>query len=87
MNSVGELVDLSKIVRLSDWADAFAWHKWNAYVFSTARVLPIVSIASKVVLERHGMLFNEDAVFTGIKEADEIKAMASALREINKYPK
>lgn len=82
----GEFVDLSQIVRLSDWADAFAWHKWNAYVFSQADILPIVSIAAKVVFERHNIKFDEEAVFSGIRNSDTIKEILDWLRSNNKLP-
>lgn len=82
----GKFVSLSDIVRLSDWADAFAWHKWNAYVFSKAEVLPIVSIATKIVFERHGIKFDESTVFSGIKESDKIKEMIQMLKDNGEYP-
>lgn len=80
----GEFVDLSEIVRLSDWADAFAWHKWNAYVFSQSDVLPIVSIAAKIVFERHDIQFDENTVFSGIRDIKEIKKLLNHL-ENNGY--
>ncbi|MCL2843590.1 MAG: HD domain-containing protein [Oscillospiraceae bacterium] len=82
----GKFVSLSEIVRLSDWADAFAWHKWNAYVFSRADVLPIVSIAAKIVFEKRGLCFDEDTVFSGIKQNEKIQEATSYLKENNKYP-
>lgn len=83
----GDFVDLSKIVRLSDWADAFAWHKWNAYVFSQADILPIVSVASKVVFERHNIQFDEDAVFSGIRDSSKIEEILKWLKDNHKLPK
>lgn len=83
----GAFVNLSEIVRLSDWADAFAWHKWNAYVFSHADVLPIVSIASKVVFERHNIQFDENSVFSAIRESDKIEQMLQWLKDNKKLPK
>lgn len=83
----GEFVDLSKIVRLSDWADAFAWHKWNAYVFSQADILPIVSIAAKIIFERHNIRFDEEAVFSGIRERDKINEIVQWLKDNDKLPK
>lgn len=79
-------VDLSKIVRLSDWVDAFAWHKWNAYVFSQADILPIVSIAAKIVFERHNIHFDNDTVFSGIRDSSKIEKLVQWLRSNNKYP-
>lgn len=78
-----EIVPLSDIVRLSDWADAFSYHKWNAYVFSRPDIIPIVSIASKTVFERHGLKFDEKRIFKGLKEEREIDAMLKKL--VNNY--
>lgn len=83
----GEFVDLSRIVRLSDWADAFAWHKWNAYVFSQAEILPIVSVAAKIVFERYSIQFDEDTVFSGIRDSEKIKKILEWLESNNKLPK
>lgn len=77
----GEFVDLSEIVRLSDWADAFAWHKWNAYVFSQVDVLPFVSIAAKIVFERHGIRFDEETVFSGIRDSAKIEEFVEWLKD------
>lgn len=82
----GEFVDLSRIVRLSDWADAFAWHKWNAYVFSQAEILPIVSVAAKVVFERYNIRFDEDTVFSGIRNSDKIEEVWKWLKNNSKLP-
>ena len=82
----GDLVALSEIVRLSDWADAFAWHKWNAYVFSREDILPIVSIAAKIFFERHNIHFDEDAVFSAIKQRENIENIIKYLKDNNKYP-
>lgn len=82
----GDFVPLSDIVRLSDWADAFAWHKWNAYVFSQANILPIVSIASKIVFERHNIQFDEDTVYSGLREENEIKRIEKWLIDNNSMP-
>ena len=83
----GDFVDLSDIVRLSDWADAFAWHKWNAYVFSQVEILPMVSIAAKIVFERHGIKFDEETVFAGIRDFDKIKKMMQWLEDNQKLPR
>lgn len=82
----GDFVDLSKIVRLSDWADAFAWHKWNAYVFSKADILPIVSIAAKIVFEKYNIQFDEETVFSGIREGNKITEILEWLNSNGKLP-
>jgi len=79
-------VSLSEIIRLSDWADAFASHKWNAYVFSKVEILPMVSIASKVVFERHGLRFDEETVFLNIKDFVKIEGIVRYLKDNGKYP-
>ena len=85
VTSENQIVPLSAIVRLSDWADAFSYHKWNAYVFSRADIVPIVSIASKVVFERHGVKFDNTRVFKGIKEERLINAMWENLTQKYNY--
>lgn len=82
----GDFVDLSEIVRLSDWADAFTWHKWNAYVFSQSDILPIVSIASRIVFERYDIKFDPDTVFSGIKNSEQIQDIFNYLKDNNKLP-
>lgn len=79
------IVKLSEIVRLSDWADAFSYHKWNAYVFSREDICPIVSIASKVVFERHGIKFDEDKVYKNLKTEKEVVEMGKILLNKHKY--
>lgn len=83
VTSDNSIVKLSDIVRLSDWADAFSYHKWNAYVFSRADICPIVSIASKTVFEKHGIKFDDDKVYRNLKIEREIKDMFNIL--CNKY--
>lgn len=77
-------VNLSEIVRLSDWADAFAWHKWHAYVFAKTEILPIISIASKNVFERYGLIFEENKVFSGLGHINEIQEIYKWLKDNNK---
>lgn len=86
LTNTGDFVSLSEIVRLSDWADAFAWHKWNAYVFSKVEILPIVSIAAKIVFERHKIEFDENTVFSNIKSAERIKELIQILKDNGNYP-
>ena len=67
VTSDGTFTKLSEIVRFSDWADAFSYHKWNAYVFSRADICPIVSIASRIVFEQHGIKFDSEKVYKNLK--------------------
>lgn len=83
VTSDNKFIRLSEIVRLSDWGDAFAYHKWNAYVFSRADICLIVSIASKTVFERHGIKFDDEKVYKSLKEENEINKMFDIL--CNKY--
>ena len=73
-------------VRFSDWADAFSYHKWNAHVFARDDICPIVSIASKSVFERHGIIFNNESVFKNLKIEKEILAIRQVLIEKHYYP-
>ncbi len=81
VNNENEFVPLNSIVRLSDWADAFSFHKWNAYVFSRGDISPIVSIASKKVFERHHLKFNNDKVFKNLKDEREIINIMNILKD------
>lgn len=85
VTSDGIFEKLSDIVRFSDWADAFSYHKWNAYVFARTDICSIVSIASKIVFERHGIIFNEDKVFKSLKIEKEILEMNKILLEKYQY--
>lgn len=83
VRSDNTFVRLSEIVRLSDWADAFSYHKWNAYVFSRDDICPVISIASKIVFERHGIIFDDKRLFKNLKNEKEIVKILNLLR--NKY--
>ena len=76
----GSFVNLSEIVRLSDWVDAFAWHKWNAYVFAKSEILPMVSIASKCVFEQLGLSFDSEKVFLSLNQNEKIKKVYDWLK-------
>lgn len=82
-----KIVPLSDIVRLSDWADAFSYHKWNAYVFARADLVPIISIASKTIFEQYGLKFDEDRVYKNIKDERAIKKMERILIDNYDYKK
>lgn len=79
VTSDGTFTKLSEIVRFSDWADAFSYHKWNAYVFSRADICPIVSIASKIVFERHGIKFDNEKVYKNLKTEKKILELEKIL--------
>lgn len=87
VRSDNTFVRLSEIVRLSDWADAFSYHKWNAYVFSRDDICPIVSIASKIVFERYGIVFDSKKVFKNLKNEKDIDRILNLLYNKYKYLK
>lgn len=68
----GGFVELSKVADLNDWADEFSGRAWNAYVFSSSKLLPVVSLAAKNVLEHRGIAFNE-RIFSNLKHAEKIE--------------
>ncbi len=71
----GRLVELSEVADLNDWADEFSGRAWNAYVYSSAELLPVVSLAAKNVLERRGVRFREDKIFGNLKHFVEIESL------------
>jgi HD superfamily phosphohydrolase len=82
-----KILSLSDVVRLHDWADAFANYKWNAYVFAKEEIIPYVSIASKIVFEKLGIIFKEDdeTVFAGIKRYEETIRLIKIMKENGDY--
>lgn len=71
----GRLVELSEVADLNDWADEFSGRAWNAYVYSSAELLPVVSLAAKNVLEARGIRFNEGRIFANLKHFAEIEKL------------
>ncbi len=71
----GRLVELSEVADLNDWADEFSGRAWNAYVYSSAELLPVVSLAAKNVLEARGIRFNENKIFANLKHFTEIEKL------------
>lgn len=69
----GKFVELSDVADLNDWADEFSGRTWNAYVFSCSSALPIISIAAKNVLERRGVCFREDRIFSNLKHRSKVE--------------
>lgn len=70
----GGIVELSKVADLNDWADEFSGRAWNAYVFSSSKLLPVVSLAAKNVLQKRGILLS-DRIFANLKHNDEIEKL------------
>ncbi len=68
----GGFVELSKVADLNDWANEFSGRAWNAYVFSSSKLLSVVSLAAKNVLANRGVILNERA-FSGLKHSEEIE--------------
>ena len=70
-----DIVELSKVADLNDWADEFSERAWNSYVFSSSELMPVISLAAKRVLENRGITFHSDRVFSGLKHSDEIEKL------------
>lgn len=71
----GQFTELSDIADLNDWADEFSGRSWNAYVFSSSELLPVISIAAKNVLERRGVCFDEQRIFADLKHCADIEKL------------
>ena len=75
----GGFAELSEVADLNDWASEFSGRAWNAYVFSSSKLLPVVSLAAKNVLERRGVCFDETKIFTNLKHAAEIERLCKSI--------
>ncbi len=76
----GKLTALSEIADLNDWADEFSLRSWNAYVFSSSSLLPVITLAAKKVLEDRGLNFYEDKIFANLKHLKEIEELQQRLK-------
>ena len=76
----GKLTALSEIADLNDWADEFSLRSWNAYVFSSSSLLPVITLAAKKVLEERGLNFYEDKIFANLKHLKEIEELQQRLK-------
>ena len=72
-------VDLSEVADLNDWADEFSGRAWNAYVFSSSEMLPVVSLAARNVLQSRGISFKDDRIFANLKHSIEIENLQKKL--------
>ena len=75
----GRFVDLSEVADLNDWADEFSGRAWNAYVFSSSEMLPVVSLAARNVLQSRGISFKDDRIFANLKHSIEIENLQKKL--------
>ena len=75
----GGFVRLSNVADLNDWADEFSQRAWNAYVFSSAELLPVISLAAKNVLEKRGIKFKNEKIFSNLKHCFEIEKLIKKL--------
>ncbi len=75
----GKFIPMSEAVDLNDWSRAFSGQSWCAYVFSDPEVLPVVSLASLKVLEKHGIMCVRDKIFSSLKQSDTIEECADRL--------
>ncbi|MBO5746745.1 MAG: hypothetical protein J6S13_06600, partial [Clostridia bacterium] len=71
----GRLVELKDVADLNDWANEFSGRAWNAYVFTSAELLPVVSLAAKRVLQKRGVQFDEERIFANLKHSAEIEKL------------
>lgn len=69
----GRLVELKDVADLNDWANEFSGRAWNAYVFTSAELLPVVSLAAKRVLQNRGVQFDDERIFANLKHSAEIQ--------------
>ena len=74
------LVPLSDITDLNDIANSFANNSWSAYIFADSSILPIVSLASKNVIEKLGADISPDAL-TQFKHQDRIHELLRAIHK------
>ena len=75
----GRLIELKEVADLNDWADEFSGRAWNTYVYSSAELLPVVSVAAKNVLERRGVKFDQDKIFANLKHSAEIEKLQKTI--------
>ena len=72
------LVPISEVVNLNALANTYANYSWNSYIFAETDILPVVSLAAKNVLEKHGAEFYDNA-FSHLKHANEIHKLTAQL--------
>ena len=68
----GSFVDLCEVANLNDWSGEFSGRSWNAYVFCSPKLLPIIGVAAKRVLERKGIVFSEKIAFADLQHQGKI---------------
>lgn len=76
----GKFVELGEVANLNDWADEFSGRAWNAYVYSSSELLPVMSLAAANVLKSRGVLFDENKIFDNLKHSSEIKKIKEKLQ-------
>ena len=62
------------VVNLNSMSNTYADYSWNAYIFSSGDILPLISIAAKKVFEDHGAEFDK-SVFSHLKHAKQIEEL------------
>ncbi len=78
----GRFTALSKVADLNDWADEFSLRSWNSYVYSSSKLLSVISLAAKNVLEQRGLKFKEDKLFANLKHCKEVEMLADRLKSL-----
>ncbi len=76
----GRFTALSDVADLNDWADEFSLRSWNAYVYSSSKLLPVISLAAKTVLEQRGLKFRENKIFANLKHSKEVEELEQRLK-------
>ena len=76
----GGMIELSKVADLNDWAGEFSSRSWNCYVFSTSKLLSVVGVAAWKVLQKRGIRFKENELFSNLKQCDEVYAILSKFK-------
>lgn len=77
----GRFTALSNVADLNDWADEFSLRSWNAYVYSSSKLLPVITLAAKRVLEERGLTFCEDKIFANLKHSNEVEELQKRLKK------
>ncbi len=75
----GKFVELGEVANLNDWADEFSGRAWNAYVYTSSELLPVMSLAAAKVLRDRGVLFDESRIFDNLKHSAEIENLKKKL--------
>ena len=68
LDNDNSFVPISDVINLNSMSNTYADYSWNAYIFAEPEILPLVSIAARNALEKHGAEF-EESVFSHLKHS------------------